>query len=288
VSLPEVRARYYRLAFTTPQPEGLPSEPGGIDLSVFGGAANLPKSATAYEIAELVLHPGARVNRFEDKAAFSTATGLAALATPAVAAARTISKDDVIDLAAKMGADGTLDWTPPPGRWTVLRFGYSPLGISNHPASPEGTGLEADKLSRSAVRAYFDAYFDQYKDAAGGLMGNKGLGDVITDSWEADAEIWLDLGSVKNLAELTVNGKSLGILWKPPFRAIVTGVLKPGANAVEAKVTNLWVNRLIGDRQPNAPQDTFTAMRFYRADSPLLPSGLLGPVTVLRRAAFNR
>jgi len=105
------------------------------------------------------------------------------------------------------------------------------------------------------------------------------------DWFQGGAELWLDLGDVKNLAEVAVNGRSLGILWKPPFRVNVTGALKPGANEVEIKVTNLWVNRIIGDRQPGATPYTFTTMRFYRADSPLLPSGLLGPVMILRVAA---
>ena len=63
-----------------------------------------------------------------------------------------------------MRPDGTLDWTPPAGRWMVLRFGYSLLGITNHPASPEGTGLEVDKLNPGYVKAYFDDYLDQYQE----------------------------------------------------------------------------------------------------------------------------
>src|SRR5207253_1544301 len=99
------------------------------------------------------------------------------------------------------------------------------------------------------------------------------------------AKLWLDLGGVKNLAEISVNGKGLGIVWKAPFRVDVTGTLKPGANALQVKVTNLWVNRLIGDAQPGATKYTYTTMPFYRANSPLLPSGLLGPVQILRVAA---
>ena len=99
------------------------------------------------------------------------------------------------------------------------------------------------------------------------------------------ARLWLDLGSVKNLAEVIVNGKPLGIVWKAPFRIDVTDALKPGANALEIKVTNLWVNRLIGDAQPNvAKKYTYTTQQFYRANSPLAPSGLLGPVRILKAA----
>jgi hypothetical protein len=104
------------------------------------------------------------------------------------------------------------------------------------------------------------------------------------EEWfKTGARLFLDLGDVKNLAEVSVNGQPLGILWKTPFRADVTSVLKAGANTLQIKVTNLWVNRLIGDQQPNAAKKyTYTAVEFYRADSPLLPSGLIGPVRIVR------
>ena len=99
----------------------------------------------------------------------------------------------------------------------------------------------------------------------------------------------IDLGEVKNLAEVIVNGKNVGIAWKKPFRLAITEALKPGSNTVQIKVTNLWVNRLIGDAQPNSgaagatKKITFTTMPFYQATSPLLPSGLLGPVRILSK-----
>ncbi len=98
-----------------------------------------------------------------------------------------------------------------------------------------------------------------------------------------EAELWLNLGDVKNLAEVMVNGKSLGITWKKPFRINVTNALKPGQNKLEIKVTNLWVNRLIGDVQPGVTNKiTYTTMPFYQANSKLLPSGLLGPVQIMQ------
>ncbi len=91
----------------------------------------------------------------------------------------------------------------------------------------------------------------------------------------------LDLGNVKNLAEVVVNNKSLGIVWKKLSRIEVTGNFKSGSNKVEIKVTNLWVNRLIGDQQPGANKITYTSMPFYQANLILLPSGLLGPAQVI-------
>jgi hypothetical protein len=104
--------------------------------------------------------------------------------------------------------------------------------------------------------------------------------------FKTGTHLWLNLGDVKNLAEVTVNGKPFGILWKTPFQVDVTAALKQGANTLQVKVTNLWVNRLIGDQQPDATRKyTFTTQQFYRADSPLLPSGLLGPVRIVRSGA---
>ena len=61
--------------------------------------------------------------------------------------------------------------------------------------------------------------------------------------------LYLDLGRVKNLAQVTINGKDLGILWKPPFSLDATDALKAGANQIVIRITNLWPNRLIGDEQ---------------------------------------
>ena len=92
----------------------------------------------------------------------------------------------------------------------------------------------------------------------------------------------LDLGSVKNLARVTLNGHDLGVVWKAPFKVDVPAeYLQEGVNSLEVKVINLWPNRIIGDLQPDAPRKwTYTASNWYTADSPLLPSGLLGPVTL--------
>ena len=106
--------------------------------------------------------------------------------------------------------------------------------------------------------------------------------DVPADWFDTGAQLWIDLGNVKNLAEIIINGKNLGIVWKKPFRVDVTESLQPGNNTLEFRITNLWVNRLIGDQQPDITQKyTYTTQAFYQADSPLLPSGLLGPVEIL-------
>jgi len=148
---------------------------------------------TAVPIAELVLHPGARVNRFEEKAAFKPMPDLYGFATPEFTQQDAIRKTDVVDLTNKMRPDGTLDWTPPVGEWVVLRFGYSLLGIANHPASKEGTGLEVDKLNSQYVKNYMNGYLDSFKEIVGsGMMGKRGIHNVVSDSWEAGAQNWTE------------------------------------------------------------------------------------------------
>ncbi len=103
------------------------------------------------------------------------------------------------------------------------------------------------------------------------------------DWFKAGTKLWIDLGEVKNLAEVMVNGKSLGVVLHAPYRVDATGALKQGANEITIKVTNAWVNRLIGDQQPDATTKyTFADVKPYKANSPLLPSGILGPVTLVR------
>lgn len=93
--------------------------------------------------------------------------------------------------------------------------------------------------------------------------------------------VWLNLGDVKILAEVKLNGREIGILWKPPFRADITAAAHPGRNTLEVRVTNLWPNRMIGDQHlPPAKRYTWSTYEPYTADSPLLPSGLLGPVRI--------
>ncbi|UYQ94124.1 glycosyl hydrolase [Chitinophaga horti] len=91
--------------------------------------------------------------------------------------------------------------------------------------------------------------------------------------------IFLDLGEVANIAEVTINGRSAGVWWTHPFIADVTSYLQPGENNIEIKVVNLWPNRIIGDqRLPAAKRFTRTNVQKFKADDPLRTSGLLGPV----------
>ena len=101
-----------------------------------------------------------------------------------------IRTSDIIDLTGMMTADGKLECSLPAGRWRIYRFGWSITGKINHPASPEATGLEVDKLDPDAWMRYFRTYLDLYKDAADGMLGEKGIRYLLVDSYEAGAYTW--------------------------------------------------------------------------------------------------
>ncbi len=130
---------------------------------------------------------------------------------------------------------------------------------------------------------------------------------------EKNGRIMLDLGEVKNLARVTVNGTRFPELWKPPFTCDITSAVKPGSNQLSIEVANLWANRLIGDElepadiewdtkrksggimrlarlpewlllgkpRPSSGRRTFSTWNYIQAKQKLLPSGLLGPVKMI-------
>ena len=113
----------------------------------------------------------------------------------------------------------------------------------------------------------------------------------------------LSLGEVKAMARVRLNGKDLGIAWTDPWTLPADGALRQGRNELEIEVVNLWQNRLVGDealpydgpaggawpawmregKPRTSGRVTFTTWRHYRADTPLLPSGLLGPVQLEKK-----
>ncbi len=101
----------------------------------------------------------------------------------------------------------------------------------------------------------------------------------------APAARWsLDLGRVECLREVALNGRDLGVPWCAPFQTEINGAVRAAGNRLEIKVVNLWPNRIIGDAKlPPASRLTRTNITRLTADGPLEPSGLLGPVRLLRR-----
>ncbi len=95
--------------------------------------------------------------------------------------------------------------------------------------------------------------------------------------------MYLDLGTVNDFAQVRLNGQDMGTVWTAPYRVDVSRALRPGANQLEITVANRWPNRLIGDQSlPADKRFTSTTWNPYKAGDPLLPSGLLGPVKLMR------
>ncbi len=178
VSFEPTTAKYWRLAF---KPFVQKVDPV---LAMFGLGAGGPQNA---DVAEFTLYNTDRIDQFEDKAGFDPWREL-----PTLSAGNTdaIAPTDIVDLTNKIDAEGNLQWDVPAGKWTIIRLGYSLTGRENHPASPEATGLEVDKLDKEAVKRYINTYLDMYKDATGGAIGTEGLTHMMLDSYEAGHMTW--------------------------------------------------------------------------------------------------
>jgi hypothetical protein len=96
-----------------------------------------------------------------------------------------------------------------------------------------------------------------------------------------DRPVYLDLGEVHSIARVRLNGEDLGIVWCAPWRVEISNHVKSQGNLVEIAVANLWPNRLIGDSaMPEEERVSWTTWSPYKPESPLLPSGLIGPVQI--------
>ncbi|GAB3249468.1 hypothetical protein GCM10027347_06580 [Larkinella harenae] len=179
--IPPTTARFFRFTFKT-----LP--PAVNMFAAMSGSKLDPPKAEGVQVAELVLHNTDRIHLFEDKAGFNPWKEDKAF--PSGPTTDAIAAETVVDLTDKMKADGSLDWAVPAGNWLIVRLGYSLTGRQNHPASPEATGLEVDKLDPEAVKRYITTYLDMYKDATGGQMGKQGLQYMVLDSYEAGHMTW--------------------------------------------------------------------------------------------------
>lgn len=166
-------------------------------------------------------------------------------------------------------------WTAPEKQERILATLSGPWPISFEPgrgAPPSATFetlLSWPESPDTGIR-----YF------SGAATYSKNL--MVPARWVARGmKIELDLGDVRELATVSVNGKPVATVWHSPYRVDVTNALHTGNNRIEIKVVNLWPNRLIGDKQAGAAAVAFAPQARYGASSPLLPSGLLGPVRLV-------
>ncbi|HMS20793.1 glycosyl hydrolase [uncultured Sphingorhabdus sp.] len=189
VAFPAVRAHAARIVIEQQPPAGLSFKPvpGAIAVSVGSLGA---KPMDRLRIDEIVLSGRDQVHRWEEKAGFEAAFDYFALDSHNNAV-RGVDPAKVINLTSHLRPDGTLDWTPPPGRWQVLRLGWSLTGKENHPATVEGTGLEVDKYDAAAVQRYIDQYLASYDKAVGQeRIGKNGIRAFLNDSIEVGPANW--------------------------------------------------------------------------------------------------
>lgn len=180
-SFPATNAKYFRVEFTNAAPR---------PADVISQAATLVD--TAYAISEIKIHSGARINRWEDKAGFNFLFEYSGVETAEVPSNNAIDPSTVIDLTEKMNADGSLNWTIPKGKWTIMRFGYALTGAKNRPAIPAALGYEVDKLNPEHVTAYMKAYTEPLQKSLGDLYGKR-LQYFLLDSWEAGIQNWTEI-----------------------------------------------------------------------------------------------
>ena len=138
-------------------------------------------------------------------------------------------------------------------------------------------------------KATFDRLQDWAEHPEPGIRHYSGTAVYRTQfTWKPDSEpgtrnskLFLDLGKVRDLATVRLNGQTLATLWLAPWRVEITKAIRAGDNLLEIEVVNPWNNRLVGDAQlPPDKRLTFLAAPTVNKNAPLLPAGLLGPVTI--------
>lgn len=102
-----------------------------------------------------------------------------------------INPKDIVDISKFMAADGKLTWDAPAGDWVIMRMGMTPTGVTNSPASPEGTGLEVDKMSKEHVESHFNAFLGEIMKRIP-AADRKTWKVTVEDSYETGGQNWTD------------------------------------------------------------------------------------------------
>jgi hypothetical protein len=167
---------------------------------------------------------------------------------------------------------------------TVPKAGWKTAGTLGNPwtvAFQPGRGAPASALTLPRLQSLAESQDASVKYFSG-LSTWTSTFDAPAE-WKAGTPLRLDLGRVGDVAEVRVNGTMVGTAWKAPWTVDIGASTKSGSNTIEVRVANLWVNRLIGDKQHGATPVAFVTIPTYKLDAPLRPSGLIGPVTLSMR-----
>ena len=215
-SFPAVTARCFRLVLEAGTAGTFPIAHGIRPLALPAPKERMP----TFTVSALQLYSGARINRAEEKAGFAPVPDFYALDGGPSPASDAVRPQDVIDVTAHLRPDGTLNWMPEEGEWTVLRFGHSLTGHLNAPAPVDATGLEVDKLDAGLVTEYFEHYLGFFEDALGAeLLGTKGVSALLSDSIESGPQNW----TASMRAEFTRRRGYDLLPWLPAVTGIIVG-----------------------------------------------------------------
>ena len=183
------------------------------------------RSEKGEKVPEYTLFNQTRIEHAEEKAGFSSPYDLNEFPTILPEGEDVAAKESVTDLTDMMQEDGTVNWDAPYGTWRIIRFGYTLTGKRNGPAPKEATGLEVDKLDQRAYHDYFIKYLDMYKEATDGMIGSKGITELLVDSYEAGWQTW----TPKMFEEFEARRGYSMLPWMP----VLTGEILESAEASE-------------------------------------------------------
>ena len=222
IAFPPTTAKAFRLIFTGFQGRGKRAELAEINLS---GAARL-ESFVEKQLGKMHPVPLPMWDAYLWPTQAEPESGKLAIPT-----------GEVRDLTKNLSSDGTLRWEVPAGDWIILRTGMTPTGMKNSPASPEGQGLEVDKMNRALAQKHFDAFIGEVlrRIPAG---ERKAFKQVIADSYEMGSQNWTDGLDAQFVARYGYDPK--------PWLPVLTGRLVGGADLSERFLWDL--RRLVADR----------------------------------------
>jgi hypothetical protein len=100
---------------------------------------------------------------------------------------------------------------------------------------------------------------------------------IELDSLDSMKPSILTMQTLNAVSTVSINGQLAGTVWCSPWSVDVTNLLKPGPNKLEIRVTNTWINRLIGDAVlPVGRRFSWTNYPIAKPTDDLQPSGLIG------------
>ena len=177
----EVRARFFRFEFDASGTPQMSENTEGTKL----------RNRNRLGASHIELSSRPAINHWEGKAGYRWRRS-AWTTEKECPADLCVPLEEVLNISDKMDADGILNWTPPPGKWTVQRIGYTTTGETNNPAGT-GSGLECDKFNPDAARIQFEGWFGEALDRVGPELAGSTLWRNHTDSWEAFSQNWSPL-----------------------------------------------------------------------------------------------